>query len=94
MADYHCGICMTPLDIWRPFETYQGRCCELYSECFDLVWDFEERPGGYPEIELYAGFLEIASSYPDIQDPKATFKEIVKTMVDTGVISKMTSLEA
>jgi len=85
---------MTPIEVWEPFHTYQGDCCGLFADFFDIIWKFEDQSGCYSRNELYRAFLKLVVDYPDVPDPKATFDELVEIQVELGPISRMIGIVA
>ena len=89
-TDYHCEYCGCPINLWTPMETYKSdRCCELYSDFYDVIDELEERKIPYRYRDILKECLKFKHEYPDISDFEASLHEMIEEDVDTGVIPEL-----
>lgn len=80
---YHCGICLCPEEVWsKTLTTYNGVECRLYESFLSLIED------GITSEELIKVTIEkLPKEFSDIEDIDATVKELVKIVIDCGVLA-------
>lgn len=89
-TDYHCEYCGCPIDKWTPMDTYKSdRCCELYSDFFNIIWDLEAIEKPYRYIDVLKECLKFKDEYPDVPDFQESVNEMVDIGVDTGIMTKL-----
>lgn len=85
--EYHCDLCMCPIEIWNPLGTYDSdRSCEILSDFHDVIWDLEEKTS-YNFDDIIKKCTHFEGCYLDIEDFPVTIKELIHIGIDTGIIT-------
>ena len=87
--EYHCGLCMCPIEYWKPYRDYPlDRSCELFYFLDALL---AEEKGSEFTVD---GFVEqhghkVKEEFLDLTNVAGVFKEHVDQQLDIGDIEEV-----
>jgi hypothetical protein len=87
--EYHCDLCMCPIDAWKPYRDYQSdRSCEMIYFLGALMDGWKGKPF------TVAGFLEehgaeIKIEFSDLMNLEGVLKQEIEWQIEIGDVTEI-----